>query len=233
MNFSISRTLSAGANTLALACAVVVAYAVAKKFVFGASPPPQRQPPAQLVEQKNWQALFTGGQRSGTTSAAVGMVVFSDYECPACLALHEQLRGYEKDGLLPFAVLYRHWPLQNHRYSEKAAIAVECAAKQDRFRSMHDALFANQAKLGVIPWTDLAVNARVPNMPAFELCLDDQKVAALVKADAEVAISLKSQGTPTVILAGGTRFVGVPAKQRLDSLVSAVAAAVASGSRAR
>ena len=92
---------------------------------------------------------------------------------------------------------------------------------------MHDVLFAHQGKLGVVPWADLAVSAGVPDLPAFEQCLVDPKISAKVTSDAEVAKALKSRGTPTVVLLGGTRFVGVPAKARLDSMISAVATNVA------
>jgi protein-disulfide isomerase len=219
MQSSLSGRVSAFVNVLVIGCALIVTYAVLDKLILHPVRPPG--PPTELTAQKDWEALFVTGQLAGPEKDSVGMVIFSDYECPACLALHEQLIEYEQRGELPFAVLYRHWPLSKHKFAEHAAVAAECAGVQGRFRQMHDSLFANQSELGVIPWTELAARAAVPDVDQFERCLKDEDILTKVRSDAGVAKTLASRGTPTVILAGGARFVGVPAKHRLDSLISA------------
>jgi protein-disulfide isomerase len=225
MQSSLSRTVSGVVNVVVIGCALIVTYAVAERFILNPIRPPA--PPTELTSQKDWEGLFATGRLTGPEKDSVGMVIFSDYECPACLALHEQLVEYEKRGQLPFAVLYRHWPLGKHKFAEHAAVAAECAGVQGRFRPMHDSLFANQSQLGVIPWSEMAVRAAVPNLGQFEKCLEDDSIRSKVRLDAGVAKALASRGTPTVILAGGARFVGVPAKQRLDSLIfAAVGSAV-------
>ena len=124
MASSLARALSVSANLVALACAVGVTYAVLERFVLHTQP---TQAPQEIVLQADWEALFAGGQRTGPVGAPLGMVVFSDYECPACLALHQRLQSYEENGMLPFGVLYRHWPLEIHRFAERASVAAECA----------------------------------------------------------------------------------------------------------
>lgn len=165
---------------------------------------------------------LSGGRRTGPTESAVKMLVFSDYECPACKVLNEELELRRRNGTLNFAISYRHWALPTHRFAEEAAVASECAGAQGRFIQMHDALFANQPNLGKIPWEQYAAMAGVPDSSRFSTCLLSKEVLAAVREDARVAQEMKAYGTPTVIVKGGARFAGVPAKAVLDSLVAAL-----------
>jgi protein-disulfide isomerase len=224
MTPSFLRILHGATNGALVVCALIVTYAIAQRFLIRtALDPVPSHPRGAVEEQEHWESLFSEGQRIGRESAPVGIVVFSDYECPACLILHDQLRRYEQNGKLSFGVLYRHWPLGRHRFAEQAGVASECAAAQGRFRAMHDSLFANQPRLGAIPWRDLAAGAGVRDLREFERCLNDPDVLARVKADAAQAQARGFVGTPTVILAGGMRFAGVPAQRVLDSLIGRTA----------
>jgi len=148
------------------------------------------------------------------------MVVFSDYQCPACRILNEELEVRRRDGSLNFAVAFRHWPLSMHKFAEQAAVASECAGAQGRFPQMHDTLFSNQRDLGRVSWQQFAQMAGVPDSMSFVACLANDSVLTAVRDDARIAQTLRSRGTPTVVVQGGVRFVGVPAKGVLDSLVA-------------
>lgn len=70
------------------------------------------------------------------------MVVYGDYECPYCAAVEERLRA------LPVRVAFRHFPVRSsHPRAHAAACAAEAAGEQGEFWAMHDALFADQARL--------------------------------------------------------------------------------------
>ncbi len=70
------------------------------------------------------------------------VIVYADFECPFCAALHLRL------GRLAVSVLFRHFPVRSsHPRAWPAACAAEAAALQGRFWEMHDALFADQARL--------------------------------------------------------------------------------------
>ncbi len=70
------------------------------------------------------------------------VVQYADFECPFCAALHARLAGRR------VRVLFRHFPVRSsHRRAWAAACAAEAAAAQGRFWDMHDALFADQARL--------------------------------------------------------------------------------------
>ena len=70
------------------------------------------------------------------------LIVYADFECPFCAALHERLQGVEA------RVVFRHFPVRSsHPRAWPAASAAEAAACQGRFWEMHDALFADPARL--------------------------------------------------------------------------------------
>jgi protein-disulfide isomerase len=69
-------------------------------------------------------------------------IVYADFECPYCAATEQRL------GVLPIAVVFRHFPVRSsHPRAWPAACAAEAAALQGRFWAMHDLLFGDQARL--------------------------------------------------------------------------------------
>jgi protein-disulfide isomerase len=70
------------------------------------------------------------------------VLLYADFECPYCAALHASLDG------LALRVVFRHFPVRSaHPRAWAAAGAAEAAALQGRFWDMHDALFADAARL--------------------------------------------------------------------------------------
>jgi protein-disulfide isomerase len=77
----------------------------------------------------------------GPASAPL-VIEYADFECPFCAALHERLTE------LDIRLVFRHFPVRSsHPRAWAAAGAAEAAAEQGRFWDMHDALFADHARL--------------------------------------------------------------------------------------
>jgi protein-disulfide isomerase len=71
------------------------------------------------------------------------LIVYADFECPFCAALEVQLQALRADR-----VVFRHFPVRSsHPRAWPAACAAEAAGLQGRFWEMHDALFADPARL--------------------------------------------------------------------------------------
>ena len=80
----------------------------------------------------------------------VELVVYSDFQCPACAVAAPVLSALAEEGSV--TLVYRYFPLVSiHSNAEAAAEAAQAAAQQGRFWEFHDALFARQAA-----WADLA-----------------------------------------------------------------------------
>jgi protein-disulfide isomerase len=70
------------------------------------------------------------------------LIVYADFECPFCASLHQRLETIEA------RIVFRHFPVRSsHPRAWPAACAAEAAGRQGRFWEMHDALFADPARL--------------------------------------------------------------------------------------
>lgn len=159
-----------------------------------------RLPPERV---EGWEKLKGTGHQRGPDSSDVTVVVFSDFECPACAAF--ATRTYPRfvqrfPGRV--SLVYRHWPLDSHPHAYPAAVASECAAQQDRFWAFHDSIYGNQRQLGVRSFAEIADRVGVPDVKAFRSCLGSDLVNAAVERDIAVVQALGGIGTPTVIVNG-------------------------------
>lgn len=162
---------------------------------------------------------FGRGQLVGPASGKPALVVFSDYQCPACKMLHTELEQRRARGEHDLTILYRHWPLPRHQFALKAAVASERAALQGRFPQMHDSLFEQSAEMGSLSNAQLTAMAGVLDKAAFHRCLQSDSITNAVRSEEKLAQQIGSKGTPTVVLRDGKAFVGVPPARVLDSLV--------------
>lgn len=70
------------------------------------------------------------------------VIEYADFECPYCAALDKRLSE------LPVRRVFRHFPVRSsHPRAWAAACAAQAAGLQGAFWEMHDALFADQARL--------------------------------------------------------------------------------------
>jgi protein-disulfide isomerase len=136
----------------------------------------------------------------GSTTPAVTIVEFSDFECPFCsevqTVLKQVMRTFGKDVRLVF----KHLPLEGHRNSLPAARAAYCAAEQDRFWQFHDALFASQ-NLSPALFDEIA-NELGLGMPKFRACLNSEHSRTAIVKDIETARLFRIESTPSFIVNG-------------------------------
>jgi len=152
------------------------------------------------------------GPAKGPATAPVTIVEFSDFQCPYCGKLTPTLKQVEEKYGDKVRIVFRQFPLNFHPFAQKAAEASLCAADQNKFWEMHDALFANQQALAVeqlkAKATELGLNAE-----QFNSCLDSGKTAAVIQADVKDGAAAGVNGTPAMFING--RFINgaVPLEQ--------------------
>ncbi len=143
----------------------------------------------------------------GEPDAPVTVVEYSDFECPYCKNFYEQtlpplLERYVNAGTVRIA--YKHFPLPMHDNAQSAAVASECAKRQDAFWEYHDKLFDNQNQLGrenYVNWADdLGLNTS-----DFRECLDDETVSEQVRQDMEEGRQIGVTGTPSFVVGATAR----------------------------
>lgn len=166
------------------------------------------------------EALAPTDLRMGSPEAKHELIVFTDYECPAC-------RRFESESLEPLlreagdsvAVYYRQFPLeQAHRQALEAAAHAECANADGRFAEMHRYLFAT-ALDSTREWTRGAISAAgIGDSVAFAKCLTAESTIKRIKMDQAIAHRIGANGTPALIIKGRLQVGGMPLEELQERL---------------
>ncbi|HEU4994242.1 MAG TPA: thioredoxin domain-containing protein [Gemmatimonadaceae bacterium] len=161
----------------------------------------------QQADSAQQDALLARADRAriqGDTSASVWVVEISDFECPYCRQWHEQTypaleRDFIRTGQVRMA--YVNFPLAQHRHAVPAAEAAMCAAAQDKFWPMHDAIFNTQEKWvplpDAVPLYDSLVVTVGANQAQWRDCMRSGVMKRLISADRARALQAKVGSTPT------------------------------------
>jgi protein-disulfide isomerase/uncharacterized membrane protein len=166
----------------------------------------------------------------GSTTAAVTIVEFSDFECGHCAAFHARLQEVLRRTAGNVRVVFRHFPLDsscnpkvNSRFHPEAclaAVASECAAEQGKFWEYHNLLFDNQQRLGRESLIAYAKRVAL-DMDRFSTCLGSEQARARVERDARIGAELGVESTPTVFINGRTIKGALERDQLIDALALA------------
>lgn len=197
----------------ALSAVIVTGLFIRDKF----SAPSRGSPPA-TVSVPDWRQYAAGGHRIGPPGAAVTIVEFGDYECPACAAFQKTLEAVLAAHPQDVALVYRHWPLPFHRFAYPAARAAECAAAQGRFPQFNQLMYAKQDSLGLVPFDDIAARSGVTDLASFRRCNRQTGKVAAIETDIAAAEKLGGSGTPTILL-DSLRLQFPPDSLELEKLI--------------
>jgi Na+/H+ antiporter NhaA len=157
----------------------------------------------------------------GPIDAPLTLVEFGDYECGFCARVTgagEEVRQRFGNQL---RYVFRHLPLGDaHENAELAAIAAEAAGEQGRFWDMHDMLFDHQNELEVQDLIGYAHEIGL-DVERFVRDLDEDSVAARVRADVASAEESGAQATPTFFIQGRRHTGAHDARSLIQALESA------------
>ncbi len=163
------------------------------------------------------------GERGSTD---VQLVEFLDFECEACGAAYpivEELRAKYGDRVTFVA---RYFPLPGHFNGERAARAVESAARQGRFEEMYQRMFETQAEWGEqrTPLDDLFRGYAEElglDLARYDADYASAEVAARIQRDVDDGMDLGVSGTPTFFL-DGERLQPTSVQDFEDSILDAL-----------
>lgn len=168
----------------------------------------------------------------GDPSAAVWLIEISDFQCPYCKRWHDESyaaikKQYVDAGKVRLA--YINFPLSMHKNAMPAAEAAMCAAAQDKFWPMQDALFQSQER-----WEKLANPAPVfdsiaakagVNAGTMRKCIASGTMTSTIRGDIDRATALGVKSTPTFKITGVPQLI--EGAQPLELFVQALDAALA------
>ena len=134
------------------------------------------------------------GASIGKKDAKATLTLFEDFQCPFCLrftvTFESTIMEYVRAGKLRLE--YKNFPILGVE-SVKAAVAAQCAAKQNVFWPFHQRLFTEQVKAGQLTKEQLNVNRfsdqnlatyaaeAGANATQFQACYGDAATISLVQ----------------------------------------------------
>ncbi len=146
----------------------------------------------------------------GPADAPVTIVEFSDFQCPYCSRESATVKKVLDTYGDKVRLVFRQFPLTSiHNNAEKAAEASMCAGDQGKFWEMHDAMFAQQAKLTPDDLKELAGTLGL-DKDSFSSCLDSGKFAAAIQQDIQAGTEVGVSGTPALFVNGRPLTGAVP-----------------------
>jgi protein-disulfide isomerase len=176
-------------------------------------------------------AQSTTTRAVGPVTAAVRIDLFSDFQCPACKALHEQtIRRVKEEYALKgkLRLVHHDFPLPQHQHARRAAVLAAAADRLGKFDEVADALFRQQESWSQSGNVEAVVDAVLTPEERKRLreSAQDPGITAGIERDVELGKRMKVSSTPTMIVTHNGKpnpvvgTVSYPVFSRfLDSLV--------------
>lgn len=175
--------------------------------------------------------ITSADHQTGSTTAAVSLIEYGDFQCPACGAYEpivEQLRSLYGEKV---RFVFRNFPLPQHQNAPGAAKAAEAAALQGKYWEMHDLLYTKQND-----WADASPGSVVSqyfngyaqslglDVAKFDQDMNSAAVATKLQNDISSANAARVDHTPTFFV----NLTQIPNPTSLDEFKTVIDAALAS-----
>jgi protein-disulfide isomerase len=159
--------------------------------------------------------MFAGGSpasaQSSTTraigpvTAAVRIDVFSDFQCPACKALHEQTMKRVREefaGKGKLRLVHHDFPLPQHKFARRAAALAAAADRFGKFELVSDTLFRQQEAWSASGNVDDIVDSVLTpeERKKIDELANDPAIAASIERDLQLGQRMKVSSTPTMVV---------------------------------
>ena len=141
----------------------------------------------------------------GPVTAAVRIDLFSDFQCPACKALHEQtIRRVKEEFALKgkIRLVHHDFPLPQHKFARQAAVLAAAADRLGKFDEVADALFRQQDSWSQSGNVDAAVDSVLTPEERKKLreIAKDPAIVANIERDVQLGQRMMVTSTPTMIV---------------------------------
>ena len=153
-------------------------------------------------------AVNSTDQVFGVSDSEVILIEYGDFQCPACAQYEPIVQKVRTDYADRIALVYRHFPLGQHKNAKITAYASEAAGKQGKFWEMHDMIYGGQnawANLSNDKTKDVMVKYAETiglDLKLFEEQIDSGEIKDKVQADNDGGLKAGVNATPTFILNG-------------------------------
>ena len=98
-------------------------------------------------------------------------------------------------------LVFKNFPLRNHKFARPAAMAALAANKQGKFWELHDQLYENYNRLSDQKIKEIAQQVGL-DMEKFDTDMKDQELKAIVERDFQEGARIGVRGIPTIFVNG-------------------------------
>jgi protein-disulfide isomerase len=98
-------------------------------------------------------------------------------------------------------LVFKNFPLRNHKFAMQAATAALAAEKQGKFWEFHDLLFKDYNRLNEQKVKEIAQKLKL-DMERFEKDRKDPRIRALINRDVSEGNRAGVRGSPTIFVNG-------------------------------
>lgn len=170
----------------------------------------------------------------GSADAPVEVVVYADYQCPACGGYDAVQFPTVRERLIATGRVrwrYRDFPLDNiHPQARLAAHAAACADEQGKYWEMHRFIYEAQNDWAFKPnaLSELRSLAKPIGIDVdkWDACMESARYAGRIQASYDEGMKLGVPSTPTFVIGGRMMSGGIPydaLKRIVDSIAPPVA----------
>jgi len=147
------------------------------------------------------------GKTMGNPSAPILLELYSDFMCPHCKHLHEDILpaivlDFVKSGKA--FLVFREFPLAipQHVYARPAANVATAAARVGKYEAVSDALFKAQQQWGITGkvWDTVATVLTPDEQKKVQALSNDPSVLTEVQHDVDRGMKAMINQTPTIIV---------------------------------
>jgi protein-disulfide isomerase len=169
----------------------------------------------------NPKGIIRSSPTNGLAESKIVLVEFSDFQCPYCAEADKKLKRFMTKHRDEITLTYKHFPLNAiHPEAMFAASAAWAAGQQGKFWEYHDALFAQQKKLGENLYLSIAKTLKL-NLAQFNKDRNGEAANAAIQEDIRLAERLGISGTPFFVMNRET-FSGVLPEADIENVLTRV-----------
>ena len=98
-------------------------------------------------------------------------------------------------------LVFKNFPIRNHKFAMPAAVAALAAGKQGKFWEFHDLLFKDYTRLNEQKVNEIAQKLKL-DIKKFETDRKDPRIIELIRRDILEGNQAGVRGTPTIFING-------------------------------
>lgn len=154
-----------------------------------------------MAKNRDQMARMKTARVKGNPKAAIKIVEYIDFQCPACAAGANMIKEYMKTHPDQIYVEMKYYPLAVHAHAFTSSYYAECASRQGKFWEFHDLLIGRQAMWSKLPevksvFDDMAKELEL-KMDKLKACVNDEKTKEAIMKTREEGDLLGVKSTPS------------------------------------